>query len=292
MITQFIVNGVIAGSIYALVAISFSLVYSTVRFFHFAHGAIYTLGAYLTFAFLTLLHFSFFTSVLLAIICTGLSGAAVELAVYRPMRKRKTGNTSLLIVSLGLLIVLQNLIALLFGDSTKSIRQGFPSRVYGVLGARITSIQVMIIFGSIALSLLTWALLRFTRVGRRVRAVANDADLSTIIGVNTDRVILLVFAVGSGLAAGAAILISLDTDITPTMGFGALLLGVVAAVVGGIGSVPGSMLGGLLVGLTQHIGVWKLPTQWQDAIVFLILVAFLIARPQGFFGRPIKNAGV
>jgi branched-chain amino acid transport system permease protein len=101
----------------------------------------------------------------------------------------------------------------------------------------------------------------------------------------------LAFAVGSGLAAGAAILISLDTDITPTMGFGALLLGVVAAIVGGVGSMPGAMLG-LLVGLAQHLGVWKLPTQWQDEIVFLILIAFLIARPQGLFGRPVKNIGV
>lgn len=292
VITQFIVNGVIAGSVYALVALGFSLIYGTVRFFHFAHGAIYTLGAYLAFSFFVMFHFSFVPSVVIAVVLAGLVGMAIELVIYRPMRRRKASNTVLLVASLGLLIVLQNVISLVFGDATKTIRQGSFGPGYDVVGARITSIQAIIIGVSIGLCLLTWVILRFTRFGRRVRAVANDSNLSAIVGVDTDRVILLAFAFGSALAAGAAILISLDTDITPTMGFGALLMGVVAAIVGGVGSIPGAMLGGLLVGLAQQLGVSKLPTQWQDAIVFLILIAFLIARPQGFLGKALKSTGV
>src|SRR5207253_7257264 len=123
-----------------------------------------------------------------------------------------------------------------------------------------------IIAVSILACLLSWMILRFARFGRRLRAIANDPNLSAIVGIDINKTVLAAFAVGSALAAGAAINISLDTDITPTMGFGALLMGVVAAIVGGVGSIPGAMLGGLLVGLAQQLGVWKLPTQWQDAI--------------------------
>ena len=160
------------------------------------------------------------------------------------------------------------------------------------MGARITRIQAIIICASVTICLLTWATLRLTSAGRRIRALANDPYLSTIVGVDTDRIILLVFMIGSGIAGAAAILISLDTDITPTMGFTALLMGVVAAIVGGVGNISGAIVGGLFVGLAQHLGVWKLPTEWQDAIVFAILIAFLLARPQGFLGKPMRRAGI
>jgi branched-chain amino acid transport system permease protein len=292
MITQFIINGVIAGGVYALVALGFSLIYGTVRFFHFAHGGIYTAGAYIAFALFSILQFSFWPSVILAVVLAGLLGALTEIAIYRPMRRRKASSTVLLISSLGLLIILQNLIPLLFGDATKTIRRGTFGPGYAIGDARITSIQLTIVGTSIALCFLTWSFLRFTRIGRQFRAVANDADLSTIVGVDSNKIILLAFVLGSILAAGAAILISLDTDITPTMGFGALLMGVVAAIVGGVGSIPGAMLGGLFVGILQQFGVLKLPTQWQDAVVFVILIVILIFRPQGFLGKRLRSTGV
>ena len=125
-----------------------------------------------------------------------------------------------------------------------------------------------------------------------MRAVANNAQLSDISGLNSDRVIFWTFAIGSGLAGIAGILISFDVDMTPTMGMNALLMGVVAVIIGGVGSVPGVVLGALLLALAQHIGLWYLSSQWQDAIAFVILLIFLLFRPQGFLGRKIKKAEV
>lgn len=161
-----------------------------------------------------------------------------------------------------------------------------------VFGARVTLIQISMIAVSVLLSALCWVFIEYSSKGKAMSAVANDPELARIVGVESDQVILFTFALGSALAAIASILISFDTDMTPMMGFNALLMGVVAAIVGGIGSIPGALLGGLLVGMAQHLGVWKLPTQWQDAIVFVILILFLLFRPQGFLGKPLRQAAV
>jgi branched-chain amino acid transport system permease protein len=138
----------------------------------------------------------------------------------------------------------------------------------------------------------TWLVLRGTPLGKNVRAISNDDVLARVVGINVDGTVLFSAMLGSGLAAVAGVLMSFDTNLIPTMGFQALLLGVVGAVVGGINSFGGAVLGGLLLGITQHLAVWRVPTQWQDAIVFAILVLFLILRPQGFLGKPLGRAAV
>jgi len=179
-----------------------------------------------------------------------------------------------------------------FGDDSKSIRNGPITEGFSFFEARITSTQIAIIVISWALCALTWAGLRFSRQGRMMRAVANDRELSRVVGIDSDRIILSSILLGSALAAIAAIFVSLDSDMMPLMGFHALLMGVVAVVVGGVGSVPGALVGGLFIGLVQHLGVWKLPSQWQDAIIFVILVLFLLVRPQGFAGKPLRISAV
>jgi branched-chain amino acid transport system permease protein len=284
VVSQLLLNGLIAGSVYALVAVSFSLIYRTVRFFHFAHGGIYTAGAYLCFTFYSLLRFPLFLAVICAVLLTAILGAGMDILIYRPMRARHVSSLVLLIVSLGLLIISQNIVSLVFGDATKTLRT-FVAQAHDIGGARITSIQLIIVAVSVAVCALTWLLLQFSYFGRLMRAVANDSGLSRVVGVRNDRVIILVFALGSALAAGAAILVSFDTDMTPTMGFGALFMGVVAAIIGGVDSMPGAALGAVFVGLVQQLAAWKLPTEWQDAIVFVILIGFLVLRPQGLLGK-------
>ena len=286
---QFIVNGIIAGCIYALVALGFSLIYGTARFFNFAHGAVYTLGAYLAYTFCVPLSLPFPLAVFLAIALSSLAGAGIEFTIYRPMRKRGSSSLILLISSLGLLIVMQNIISLVWGDATKSIRASSAGEGFDIFGARITTIQLVIVFTSCGLTLLLRFFLDKTLLGLRLRAVAGDRELSQVMGIDPDKSILLSFALGSILAAAAAILISLDTDMTPTMGFYALLMGVAAAIIGGVGEISGALLGGLFVGLVQNLGVWKLPTEWQDAIVFAVVILFLLVKPQGFLGTPLKR---
>ena len=292
MLLQLIVNGIIAGSVYVLVALGFGLIYGTTRFFHFAHGAIYTAGAYFAYTFIALLGLPLFFSLFLAILFTSLLGVLTEISIYRPLRERGATSLVLLIASLGIFIVIQNVISLIFGDDTKTIRSGVVTEGINILGARITQIQILTIVVCLALFIITTLIVMRTRIGKAIRAIGNDPELALISGIDTDRAILYTFAIGSALAAVAAVLVAFDVDMTPTMGMNALMMGVVAVIIGGVGSIPGAALGGLLLGLAQHLGVWQISSKWQDAIAFVILLSFLLFRPYGFFGRVVKKVEI
>ncbi|MBI4548911.1 MAG: branched-chain amino acid ABC transporter permease [Ignavibacteriae bacterium] len=285
MVNQLLLNGIIAGSIYSLVALGFALIYQTTRFFHFAHGAVYTFGAYLAFLFYIQLGLDRWLAFPLACLATMVVGVGLEVVVYKSMRNRKATDLTLLIASLGLYIVLQNIISMIWGDDTKTMRTGEVVEGHEIFGARITDIQIAIIITSIMLITLTALIMTQTKFGKALRALANDSELARLSGINSDRYIMYAFAIGSFLAAVAAIMISFDTDMTPTMGFNALVMGVIAVIVGGIGSLPGAALGGLFIGLAQNLGVWQLPSKWQDTIAFVILILFLLFRPYGILGK-------
>lgn len=285
---QFVVNGIIAGSIYALVGVSFALIYVPTKFFHFSHGAIFAFGAYIGYACHVLLKLPLGFAILLALGASALGGFGLELCIFRPLRRRGATHLVLLLASLGLYIALQNVISMIFGDETKSFRGLEAAQSIVLLGTHITQIQLCIIISAVALSFLIWVTMTFTKFGKALRAVAGDPELAEICGINVDRMILLAFAIGSAVAGVSAILIALETGVTPTMGLSALMGGIIAMIIGGITSIPATLLGGLLLGLAQHLGVWKIGSQWQDAIAFVILAVFLLVRPQGFFGKPLK----
>lgn len=292
MIAQFLLNSLIAFSAFLLIAISFSLIYRVVRFFHFAHAVVYTSGAYFTFLFSVLFGWSLLVAIPLAIISACLIGCMIECFVYKPLRTRDSTSLVLLLASLGIYIVLQNVISMVFGDDTKSIRTWPVVEGINLFGARITPMQIIIIASSIVLVMLVSGYLILGKTGKAMRAVANDAELANISGINSDKIILISFALGSALAGAAGILVSLDVDMTPTMGMNALMMGVVAMIVGGVGSIRGIVLGSLLLALAQNFGVWYISSQWQDAIAFAILLIFLLFKPEGFFGKKLKKAEV
>jgi branched-chain amino acid transport system permease protein len=292
MLPQLTANALIAAAGYTLVAVGFGLVFATTRFFHFAHGAVYTAGAYLALVFVKWLGLPLLAGAAAAIaLCAGL-GAVMEFVLYRPLRRRGATPLVLLLASLGAYIVLQNTISLVFGDQTQTLRSGVVRVGLPVLGARITPVQIWIIAVAVALTVLVWLLVKKTRLGISMRAVANDPELALISGVPADTVILASFVLGSALAGAAGILVAMDVDMTPTMGMNALMMGVVAVIVGGTGSVPGIALAALLLSAAQHFGVWQISSKWQDAIAFVILLVFLLFRPQGFFGRKVRKAEV
>ncbi|MBI1927591.1 branched-chain amino acid ABC transporter permease [Candidatus Poribacteria bacterium] len=292
MVSQFLLNGLIAGSAYALIALSFALIYISTQFFHFAHGAVFAWGAYFGYTCYMLFKFPLWITMPLAIAASAGLGIALEAGIYCPLRRRGATGLVLLLASLGLYVGLQNLISLLFGDETKSLRGGEVTKGIAIFGAHITPIQLWLIFTSVAFFTLIWAVLKFTKFGKALRAISSDAELALVHGIDADRVILGAFALGSALARLAALLIAQDVDMTPTMGLNALMMGIVAMIVGGIGSVPGTWLGGMLLGLAQHLGVWKIGSQWQDAIAFAILLLFLLLRPQGFLGQRLRKVEV
>ena len=288
---QFLINGLIAGSIYALVAIGFALIYRVTKFFHFAHGAVLTIAAYSTYFFTAILKFPLLGAAIISVVIATFSGGMIDLLVYRPMRARKASSLVLLLASLGVFIVVQNFISLFFGDDPLSIRGGGIEIGVNIVGARIMIAQLRIVVASAILSAITAYALQATRFGKTLRAVANDRELALISGIDTERVIFYTFLLGSALAACAAILIALDSALTPLVSINILFMAIVAMIIGGAGSIIGSLAGGIFLGVVQNLTVWVIGSQWQITITFTILLLFLLFRPYGFLGRP-KEARV
>lgn len=292
MFSQLLLNTIIAGSIYTMIAASFSFIYSTTKFFHFAHAAVYTSCPYFVYLYIAFCGLPLNVGIALAVLSSTLLGMCTELVMYKPLRQKGSSPLVLLLASLGLYIILQNILSMVFGDDTKTLTSGIVAEGIEIFGARITPIQIGIISVSASLLLVCWVLIRYTKMGAAMRAVASDPELAIVSGIDTDRTILFAFMSGSMLAGIAAIIISFDIGMTPTMGMNALMMGVVAVIIGGIGSMPGAALGGFLIAFAQNFGVWKISSQWQDAIAFIILLFFLIYRPHGFFGKKIRNVEV
>jgi branched-subunit amino acid ABC-type transport system permease component len=276
-----------------LIAAGFGLIYGTTRFFNFSHAAIYVCGAYAAYAVTSSLGANFFVGCIIGVCSAAILGGFLEISIFRPLRRRGTHPISLLLASLGCLVVLQNVISIVFGDDVKAAGGGGrPSTGFAFGGARITSIQFILIGSALAASLMLAAFLLRTQLGMILRASANDPILAKCVGVNVDRAILVSFLIGSTLAGLAGVLWAGNTALSPAMGFNALLLGVVAAVVGGLRSVVGSFAGAVLVGSVQQLAGWFIPGEWQSLIVFLVMILFLVFRPHGLFGQPFRQASV
>ena len=290
MINQILLNGIIAGSIYSLIAIGFTVIYKNVKYFHFAHGIVYTAGAYLAYTLFNVIKIPNIFSFIIILIIVGLLGVCIERFVYLPLRKNEVSNLVFLLASFGIFIFLQNLIQLIFGAQLLTLRTGPVIEGRHFLGAVITDTQILIIVSSIVLFFLTWLLIQKTKLGKAIRAVADDPIGARVSGINSEKIIMAVFAIGSALAGVAGILVALETNIEPTMGFNVILKGIIASIIGGIGSIPGALLGGLFLGLGENLGIWQIQAGWKDAIAFGILILFLLFRPSGIMNvKPEKE---
>jgi len=289
MIIELLLNGLIAGSIYALIAISFTVIYRTVKFFHLAHGIVYTAGAYFAYTLFRQLNFNFVISFFLSIALSALLGIAIDRIVYHPLRLRKASNLIFLLASFGVFIFLQNLIQIIYGAQILTIRTGPVKEGHHFLGAVITDIQILILIVTFFFLVVCRWFIKYTKLGKAMRAVSDDKIGAMVVGINPERTILASFAIGSALAGAAGILISLETNIEPTMGFGAILKGIIASIVGGIGSIPGAMFGGFFLGLVENLGIWKIQAGWKDTISFAILILFLLLRPGGIMGTKTEK---
>ena len=284
IIIQLLINSLIAGAIYALVASGFSLIYSTNKFVHFAHGSVIAFSAYVLYFLFSVLGLNFYFSVILAIVFASLVGYSLDILVYKPLRKRKVSSGILLVASVGLLILSESLILILFGADIKSI--GFIKISKGIefLGAVITPLQIAIIIISLILLATLFLFMKRTKLGKAMRAVSDNRDVAEIVGISSERIYSWSFIIGSAIAGIAAILIGLEQNLEPTMGTNLMIKGFAAAVIGGIGSVPGAILGSFLLGFAENFGIWYLPSGYKDAIAFVLLFLFLLFRPQGVLG--------
>lgn len=211
-------------------------------------------------------------------------GIGIDKVAYRPFRQRNASDLVFLLASFGVFIFIQNFIALIFGNQILTLRTGPVREGYRILSAVITPIQIVILSVSIGLMILLGVFVKYSKLGKAMRAVSDDRIAASMVGINPDRIILTAFALGSALAGASGILISLETNIEPTMGFPAILKGIIASVIGGIGSIPGAMFGGFFLGIAENLGIWKIQAGWKDGIAFLILIVFLVIRPGGILG--------
>lgn len=285
---QITINIILTFSLILLIGQSFSLIYYPTRFFHIAHAVTITFVGYFTYLFVQL-HIFIWFAIILAIVCATAIGLLSEVAIYKPLRKYTSSSMVLMTASLGLMVVLQNIISILWGDDTKSVRTGEIKVGHEFIGAYITDIQIMTIIVSWVLFVACGLFIQYSRIGRNIRAVASNPELSNIVGISSDKVILWAFGIGSALAAAAGILIVFDVDMTPAMGFNWLLYGVAAMIIGGIGSNWGLISGALLLATAQHLAAYYIGSQWMDAVAYIILILFLIAKPLGFSGKRLKK---
>ena len=273
-----------------LVAISFSLIFSTARFFHFAHAAVIAIAAYVSFALFSYLGLPIFISVSLGLIATAGLGWGLEYTIYRPMRQKESSPLVLLLASLGLYILLQNVISLLFGDDTKIITSSAVTPAFSIIGVKLTGIQLTVIFTSFAVFFAKTFLIDKTRLGLTLRAIADDPELAKVSGIDYDSVMGVAFGMGSFLAGATGLFRAFDVGMMPTMGLPMLLLGVVAVVVGGNGKTLGIAVASFLLSFCQQIAGWELGTHWMETASFLVLIGFLLWRPQGIQGNPLRKA--
>lgn len=291
---QQLVNGLSLGSIYALIALGYTMVYGVLRLINFAHGDVYMVGAYVGYYLSRRLRgdepsiASALLVMLGAMLACALLGVLIERLAYRPVRRE--ARLTLLIMAIGVSLFIENVAQLVFGPDPKFFPSLAPRTDFMVASVRLTSEQITVI----AVSVLLMVLLRFfilkTRTGKAMRAVSFSLDASRLMGISTDRIIAITFALGSALAAAAGVLIGMQIPkIDPLMGILYGLKAFVAAVLGGIGSIPGAVLGGLLIGISEVMTVGYLSSTYRDAIAFAILILVLILRPQGLLGRVRKE---
>jgi branched-subunit amino acid ABC-type transport system permease component len=292
LLIQLFANIIVSTSLYLLLSLSFYSIYSPTKFFNIAHAAIITSGAYFVYLFANTFSISFTLSIALAIISATLLGILCEVLVYRQLRKRNFATLAYLIASIGLYVVLQNCISFFFGDDTKVINTAKITIDHLIFGAYITTIQIITVFVSIILFIVVNLFLHYTTTGKSIRAVASNPELCNIYGISSNKIILIAFGIGSALAATAGILSAMDTNMTPTFGFNLLLYGVVAMIIGGVGSTSGLVAGALLVATAQHLAAYYIDTKWMDAVTYIILILFLIWKPFGFSGKRLKKVEV
>ena len=291
---QQLVNGISLGSIYALIALGYTMVYGVLRLINFAHGDVYMLGAYAGYYLSRRLKgdepslAGALVVMLGAMLTCAVVGIIIERFAYRPVRR--AARLTLLITAIGVSLFIENAAQLVFGPDPKFFPSLAPRADFIVGGVRLTSEQLTVIAVSVILMILLRFFILKTRTGKAMRAVSFNLDAAKLMGISTDKIIAITFALGSALAAAAGVLIGMQIPkIDPLMGINYGLKAFVAAVLGGIGNVPGAVLGGLLIGASEVMVVGYLSSTYRDAIAFGILILVLLLRPQGILGRTQKE---
>ena len=285
---QQVINALRIGSIYAVIAIGYTMVYGIIKLINFAHGEIMVFGSYFAYilALNTNLHFLIILPV--SMILTAILGMIIEKVAYAPLRKAP--RLSALITAIGMSFLLQNIMLLIFKSKPKRMPELISMKPFEVGGVLIDSITLITVGLSVLFMIILQLFIKNTKPGKAMRAVSEDKEVSVLMGINVNRIITLTFAIGSALGALGGVLYSIAfTQIYPTMGIMPGLKAFVAAVLGGIGVMPGAMLGGFMIGAVETFTKAYISTTWADGIVFIILILTLLVKPSGLLGKERKD---
>lgn len=289
MLTQQLLNGIVQGGTYALVAIGYTLVFGVLEIINMAHGELFTAGALIGF-FLVGLGLPLPLAIMGAMLGAALLGAVLELTALRMVRRKGVGNLAPLISTIGLGLVLQNAFIMLVGADPRSFRAGVGDSVLQLGPIRVTMVQIVVL----GVSLLLMAILQFTlsktRLGRAVRAVSENPETAALLGVNVNRVVMSTVMLAGALGGAAGVLVGLSfVSVSPVMGAAYGLKGLAVIILGGLGNVTGAVGGGILIGIVEALTVYfggTFGSIYREAISFAFLFLILVIRPQGLFGQP------
>ena len=282
---QQLINGVVIGLIYSLIALGYTMVFGILGFINFAHGEIYMMGAFFGFTLISTGKFNFISAFFLSMVLTAILGIIIEFIVYKQVRRRgKQFLDALLVAAIGVSIFLQTLAEIVWGTETHSMNVSLGNSVYHVGGLYFSQLQIIIAIIAIILMILLNIFVKRTLIGTAMRATSQDVIATKLMGISVNKVVSVTFLVSSALAAAAGILVGVYFDaVYPFMGYTAGLKAFTAAVLGGIGSIPGAMVAGVFIGLTETLGAAYISSSFRDGFAFIVLILTLLFLPNGLF---------
>lgn len=287
LVAQLTVGGLVLGSTYALLGLSFGIIYSTTEIFHFAHSAVYAAAAYAAVVLLDDVGVPWPLAILLAILTAGLLGILIEVFGYRPLRKSGAPQLVVFLVSLGLATLAPNVLQIIFGPGNRTFGSYSPY-VYSVGSVTITTLEVATIIVNWVLIAAVLIFLARTKQGLAVKAVRVNKQMAWAVGISANRIHLLVFGIGSMLVSVAALFFLANGVANPTMGLSPILYALIAVFVGGVGSMVGAALGGFMLGMLTSLSALWLSSEYQLVFVFAVLFVFVIIRPAGLLGKVVR----
>jgi len=283
MIYQQIVNGLMLGASYSLVAIGYTLIFGVLNLLYFAHGEVFMVGAFVGLFLVTHAGFGIFGALIGAMIACAVLGVVAVFVAIRPVAKDRP--LAPLISSIGLTIVLQNVFVYFIGGQQLSFPETISQTLYRFGPVTVSSSQIFVLVIAISLMALLWLFIEHSKLGRAIRATAENHETAALLGVDVNRVVLITFIIGSGIAGIAGVLDGIkNSNISPFMGLGAAVKGLIVMLLGGLGNVPGAMVAGLLLGMIEILSAAYIGTTERDLFSFLILILILLYKPTGLFG--------
>ncbi|POZ54565.1 High-affinity branched-chain amino acid transport system permease protein LivH [Lysinibacillus sphaericus] len=285
---QQLVNGISLGSIYALIALGYTMVYGIIKLINFAHGDVFMIGAFIGFYAIAKWELGFLPALLLAMAVCAIFGVLIERIAYK--RLRSATRIAALITAIGVSLLIEYTTIFFRGAQPAAYPEVIKNTTFDVFGVQISSTSILILSVSIVLMILLQFIVHKTKIGKAMRAVSHDADAARLMGINVDNTISATFAIGSALAGAAGVIFGVYyTKIDPLMGVIPGVKAFIAAVLGGIGIIPGAMVGGMLLGVVESFVSALGFSLWRDAAAFVILILILIFRPSGIFGKNARE---